>query len=654
MTTQPEQYIFANEHLRATLVRREEALWFSLTELAGGKQWGEVPLMKLEIHDKMQRRMDVVTRYRIDAVETVDGGVHITLGDNFHQVRVGLWLRLREGELSVFLQPMEIYEDSPALYRLFAIDLFPGLMHTDASGSLLLPITSGMRCYPADKPQITDRFLIYGQQERWELLPTLPFCAVDAPDGGLMALATQGAADAECRVATDGRGNGEVSLGFSFRQYWPDPVDFDNREIRMIPIPAGARADIFSAKRIRRHTMEDLGKATLRQRVDESPEVAYVLGAYIMKMFYGIENEGIMMYGQKSGNRQSFQRVMTFADGRRHLQQLHDAGIDKILTEGVGWNPRGHDGMYPTRLPPDERLGGEEGFRELLAFGNALGYYMSVHDNYIDSYQVSPVWDADTTIYDMFGEPLVSGLWGGGINYRQWPLTFSYDRLEGQMRKLQELGVRGMYYCDGMGNPLEVNYHPKHRGPRSHHAKGICRILETARNVTGSSGTECGFLYCVLPVDCIAMMGWGWNLRRMKPEWAVTALCDQQLPIWHLALHDLVMHEGHGLKWSDVMRKVLFGSHPRTEWSTLPGIMDVLDEAMIRALHADYVLTLGRFGYLQLQEMVDYQEPENGVAISRFADGTEVIADFTRGELTVNGERIPCPAGITDDTTVPA
>ena len=64
---------------------------------------------------------------------------------------------------------------------------------------------------------------------------------------------------------------------------------------------------------------------------------------------------------------------MTFAEARACLQRVHDTGIDKIFTEMVGWNPRGHDGMYPTRLPPEERLGGEKGFRELLGLRQWAG-----------------------------------------------------------------------------------------------------------------------------------------------------------------------------------------------------------------------------------------------------------------------------------------
>ena len=55
-----------------------------------------------------------------------------------------------------------------------------------------------------DQIALRDRFMIYGEQPRWELLPTLPVCAVRNPAGGLMAIATGGAAETECHVATDG------------------------------------------------------------------------------------------------------------------------------------------------------------------------------------------------------------------------------------------------------------------------------------------------------------------------------------------------------------------------------------------------------------------------------------------------------------------
>jgi hypothetical protein len=80
------------------------------------------------------------------------------------------------------------------------------------------------------------------------------------------------------------------------------------------------------------------------------------------------------------------------------------------------------------------------------------------------------------------------------------------------------------------------------------------------------------------------------------------------------------------------------------EWRLRPGLyIPPLDRALIAALKADYGLTLGRFGFLQTLQMTDYQEPEDGVATSRFEDDTTVTADFNRAELWVNGDRIARP-----------
>ena len=72
----------------------------------------------------------------------------------------------------------------------------------------------------------------------------------------------------------------------------------------------------------------------------------------------------------------------------------------------------------------------------------------------------------------------------------------------------------------------------------------------------------------------------------------------------------------------------------------------VLDDTMLRAIKADYDITLGRFGYLQQVELLDYQEDSAGKAYSRFADGTEIEADFPSESLVVNGEHIDCPDGV--------
>ncbi|HMO26769.1 MAG TPA: DUF5696 domain-containing protein, partial [Tepidisphaeraceae bacterium] len=607
----------ATEVMDLRLERVDHNLTATLTDRRTGTVYGPCPLLRLRLLNKMEQRVDLLPGFRVDLVERFGDAIHVIVSDPPRGVRVGLWLRAIGAELSVMLSPLEVYEERSELWRVAAVDLLDGLMRAGPTGSLLLPVGPGAMCQPAGKPAIEDSFLIYGQQSRWEILPLLPFAACCSGDpwdkdaSGLMALAVRGAADATCRVRTDGQGNGHVSLGFSLRQGWHDPVDPQQREIRFAVLDAGSSPLQTVARRIREHVMRDLGKPTLEERRKQSPQLEYLLSAYTMKLFHGIEREGMSFrlfrpHLLDLPAQGSFLCTMTFAEAADALGRVRNAGIDKVLTQSVGFSPRGHDGIYPTRLPPDERLGGEGGFIDLLRRGRDLGYHMSIHDNYMDAYRHSPDWNEQAVIHDVHGEPLVTGWWGGGISHRHWPLALPEHRIDGEMRRMQALGVSGHHYLDAMGNPLEVNHHPRHRGPRDGHARGIVRILESAREIFGSVGTECGFLYSIIPADCVTMCGWGWNFNaQQRSQWGIFQLCDRQLPVWQMALHDLILLEGHGLRWTDVMRKLEFGLHPRTEWAVRSGLHPVLDDTLLRALVADFELVLKRFGYLQTLPLTD-------------------------------------------------
>ncbi len=639
------EFVAANDKLRLTLGQEANSCWVELKDLAGGKAWPRVPLMTLEIHDKAVRYTERITKYRIDRIEELPNGFHVIVGDAGKHVNLGLWLRLEGAELVVTLVTGEVYERAPEMYRVFAIDVMPGLMTVNAGGKLILPVNSGVICEPANKPERTDAFLLYGEQERWELVPTIPVCAAHAADGGLMAIATRCDSDAQCRVHTDGKGSGHVGFAFSLRRHWPDPVDMDNREYRYLAIPAAADPVVFAAKRLRRHVMGTLGKRPLAERAKESPQVAYLLDAYIMKLFYAVENVGYMMTGADKSSPISFRDVMTFDEAGANLKKLHAAGVSKILTESVGWNLRGHDGMYPTRFPVEPRLGGEQKFRELIALGNGLGYHMTVHDNFMMNVKASPEFEPEYLTQDLYGEPLIHGWWAGGIEYASWPLALPDDRVGGHMEKVKALGVQGCYYMDYMAQPLETNYHAKHRGPRSQHVAGMLRILREAKRVFGGAQAEFGFLPVAIELDLAVNCGQAWHMRMCRPEWQITPLLDRVVPIWQLAMHGLIMKEAHGLNWDGAMNCILMGEKPRDEWSARPGVMPVLDDKRIAALKAMFDVAIVKFGYLQTLEMTDYRD-EGGIRTTRFEDGTEITADSKAGRLLVNNKEVPRPAGL--------
>ena len=633
----------ADDRLSMTLSERNDAIWIELHDLSAGNAWGPGPLMGLEVHDATVRRTERLDKYRVDAIDQEGDRIHVIAGDADCGILLGLWLWIENGELVVRLSMPEVYERKSKRKRLFAVDLVPGLMQAGPAGQLLLPLGCGTVCSPKDKPALEDRFLLYCEQPRWELAPLLPFCAASGPRGGLMALATKGEWDTQCRVATDGQGNGTTGFAFALRQLWPDPVECNVREIRYAPMTKDDEPVHFCAKRIRRWVVEELGAPTLREKAERSPEVAYAANALVTKMAFAQEAEGLEMAKKRTGP-VTYHRGMTFAQAQDGLKRLHDAGIDKLQTWMVGWNCRGHDGLYPTRFPIDERLGGESAFRELIRAGQDLGFVMNVHDNFQMNIPHAPDWDPECLTHDVYGEPLLHGWWSGGLEYQSWPSAFPRKRLQGHLERMRDLGIRGMYYVDYMMSPLEINYHPRHKGGRGEHVRGQIRVWEAVREVFGAVATEFAPLPAALNCDFVCYAAG----RKGRTEWPVAKLMDQEVPVWELALHGLVIKERMGTSWQRVMHQIAFGEHPRAAWSchNFRGNITELDDAAVGMLKALYDLVVRRFGHLKFEEITAWNAPATNVVETTFADGTRVCADYNTEQLTVNDETIALPPAL--------
>jgi hypothetical protein len=217
-----------------------------------------------------------------------------------------------------------------------------------------------------------------------------------------------------------------------------------------------------------------------------------------------------------------------------------------------------------------------------------------------------------------------------------------------------------MGYCDNWIAPLEVNHHPHHRGTRSDHQRGIEKILLEAKKTYGAVGTEFGSLPGVVACDstCIGVPTGYIDAVRKYPQWPVTCLLDEPLPVWGLALHGLVLHQAMGgPTWTNAMSSVVWGATARDEWGVRPIKMhgiEVFSDRRAAALKALHDLCVDRFGHLAAEEMTrctmspDFQQVQTS-----FADGTEVSTDFTSSELVVNGKRIEKRPELLDHTETP-
>lgn len=548
--------------------------------------------------------------------------------------------------------PTEIYEEKPIVYRVMAIDPLPGLM-TFTSGQLLLPVSGGMICDLAGKPERSHRFLVYVEQPRWELATIVPVAAGWDGAGGLVLLASACAYDAEIRVATDGHGGGHLGIGAHLRGHWSDPVDHQIREVRLSPIQAGADGVQTTAQRLRRHLTEDLGVRPLAERAAADPVLRQLLGSMTIKLYHGMEWNGPMVEGMpRPPGGESFIPFMHFSEATDILRSLRGAGLETLHTLSTGWNARGHDGLYPTRFPVEERLGGEGALRELFRVSRELGYQPNVHDNFQMHAPHSPDWDPEVIIHTVEGEPLLRGSWAAGPEYGAWPDAFDWDKIRAHLRRVKDLGTVGMLHCDYMCAPLEVNHHPRHRGSRRIHAEGMIRLFQEVRAIHGSVCKEFGSMFGAAVCDGIdAGEPFWWHYpARKRSEWPVASLLDRHVCLWHLAMSGFTQSTANGgPTWSNALACLALGQRPRDQFSVRHGGVGgipVFTSERVTALVTMQQFVFGRFGHLigmPLQSCVGNLE---SAIRSVFADGTVVEVDVAASTLTVDGHTIERPAGL--------
>jgi hypothetical protein len=560
------------------------------------------------------------------------------------QIEFDLVIALDDNEFTVTVPWASLREHRQDFFRLFGVRPLPRLLTADKADVFVAPVRAGALIRPAKHTlPIKDRFLIYGQQPRWEDLPLLPVLATYTEGRhGIVAIAEQGDCDAQYEVEITRDGTAHHGFSTRYRYHWIDPVDPCDRVFRYVSLDPGDADYSGVGRRLRKHFRETWQMTTLTEKAERSPEVRYAAGALFMKTFHAQKDLG---HEHGDGTYRVFQ---TFAETKGQLKKIRAAGVERAAIQLVGWNMDGHDGRFHIRFPVDPRLGGAEKFRELVAAGQRLGFQMQVHDNYADTHFPNHA----CCIQDIYGNALPRGIWGGGATYSANPLKHPRGWVRREMERLRALGVAGLYYLDAMSPPLEVDYDRKNGGPRRRQSEGLCWLLDQGRAVFGAAGTECGFAHIVRHADYIGDAPLRHVYAGLASATPVQSLVDEWIPLWHLAFHGLLIHTKH----DDFVpsRRVLLeaaetGSAPRSDFSGAHpqrgGSMFAIqwDDRLLPAYAAKYRILCEQLGANQFA-FIERHRPLGGDCYeTTFSNGCVVHVDYEKQKLLVNRKEIAIP-----------
>jgi hypothetical protein len=611
-----------------------------LTDRVTGRSWRSGPPVVEVMWDALQRVEAQPDMRCLSATRSEDGAIELAFFCPRSEVGFTLRVELAGPDLRVTLPFARVQEGRAGHYRLFAIRPTPGLMTATGDEAVLVPLVSGALVRPEQVEfAFEDRFLIYGQQPRWEDLPLLPVSAVyrDGHDG-LMAMIESGDCDAAFELSLDGRGTGVADFSCGYRQFWPDRLDASDRTICYGLLRGQEAGYVGVGRRLQRMFREVHGVTTLSQRAQRNPDIAQLARSLVVKTFHAMKDIG---YEAGDGPYRVFQ---PFAETADQLAKLKAAGIADVYVQLVGWNIDGHDGRYPQRFPVDDRLGGEAGLRALVKAGQSLGYQMQVHDNYVDS--TDPEHPA--VIRNLWGDPLPRGLWGGGCIYAMNPLKYDRAWLRSQMEQIKALGIRGVYYLDAMSPPLEVDYDPSGPAGRAGHAAGIGFLMDLGRSVFNAVGAECPFAHVARRADYVPSPAVRPAGRAGTKIWEIVS---EWVPVWHVAFHGLLVHAQQDAGFpnvSSLLAAAEVGSVPRSDFTGAnpePGnlMAERWSERLPQAFKAKHDILIGRLGANVFSPITGHECTGPRCYRTTFENGSIVEVDYAAERLWIDGDEWPIP-----------
>jgi hypothetical protein len=111
----------------------------------------------------------------------------------------------------------------------------------------------------------------------------------------------------------------------------------------------------------------------------------------------------------------------TFAQNAQTIRDLADYGVTDAAIITHVWQRGGYDNEYPTVLPANAGLGGDEKLREFSQAAKDAGHLFSLHENYIDFYPNSELYDENDVARDSQGK-LQLAWYNGGTKVQSYGL----------------------------------------------------------------------------------------------------------------------------------------------------------------------------------------------------------------------------------------
>ncbi len=349
--------------------------------------------------------------------------------------------------------------------------------------------------------------------------------------------------------------------------------------------------------------------------------------------------------------------LTSYKEAKGVVEQLLSYGITDLNIKYNGWFNEGIIHEAPNKVDLISELGSKKDFKELVSYTNENNvklylestfqfvYGNNMMDNFMrirDSAKFVNRKIVDLVPYN----PIYFGETDYLYTYNLAKPSYYLDNMDSYAKEISEYGVKNIAFGD-IGETLSADYDTK---------KGTSR--EQAQNLQAAKLSELkqegyhmmintGNIYAVPYVDFIVDV----NLSTKGYN-----IIDQEIPFFEIVLHGLVSYAGSALNLAQDYEKAILKT-AETGAGLYYIFMDassfeLQDSRYNRYFSADfnewsedtknmYQKMKKDFGHLYNQFIVNHQELANGVYMTEYEDGTQVIVNYNESAYTHNGKEIP-------------
>ncbi|MBP1991746.1 DUF5696 domain-containing protein [Paenibacillus eucommiae] len=591
----------------------------------------------------------------------MEGGVQIYYELPRLQLAFTVEYTLRDGGLHVRLPEDGISEGGAA--AITSLELFPMFeaAKQGEKGYVVVPDGSGALMY-FDRPHtFINRGYekwIYGVDPVFDFSRTppigerltLPLLGMVKENGGYVQTILKGAEDAKIVINPPGVYNVDYYRGgmeFALRKTYATKLSKAGSDVLLVEkerirSDREIRFDFLAGSRVGYPQLAEIVRERLMSS-DMSPDTSLGLeqtsegdpyNAPLIRLLMGTEK-------REDGLSGSLVITTTFNEGGVIMDELLQAGVEKLTVGLKGWQQAGAYGDTHHSVKPDARFGGEKGLNRLLQQAEQLGVAIALEDNETDIYspRKSKVDMRSQVVRKPDGSLYTHLPLGPTGSYRTEPSWYllnaaAAEHMRGpKLDAYEELGVPTVN-LQRTGDTLSSDYNRKNPLRRNQWAIHEQQALSDIRSRLGSVGVFYGYLYAAKEAD---------RIIDIPISTSPDDLLDEQIPFLQLVYHGSLTYYASPVNRSEnpqmqLLRAIEYGAIPSFELTYRPTVelRDTYEDRLFSGEYSEWMADVQKaysmwdsaLKDVYKHQMTDHREMAEGVYRTTYEDGTSIWVNY--------------------------